>query len=459
MTEPLNTSKDNNLRDSIPLNAENLKSVDDISLENSQDLKVNSQKGEIFQAPANQPGMFRNRVTKGISTLVGITGGSVVKEKDDSERYLLKAGYMSQFDDTVSEEMKALEEYFDELFPWTGEEIEIISKGNSLEGWMCRSTHTPTDGVEKHTVLILSGSHQSTEFYTSSMVAALTDQGHDVLVFNYEGFGDSEGKASDKNLVADAEAALLYLMENEDKYPIACLGYSLGSLLATDLACKYDIPIILDHPMANPSQAAKDQTPGRSLPFLGKLVQTIAGGILGNGIALDNLSRIQEIISHNLMIVGGKGDTQLKEDTHYGPLMEVAKTMSEYNPKELNYLPLEVEGKHEHRNLAETLWKITATWAQCDSALYALQNGLELPGETLLYDKMIAYMEKRDFEFENRKLSEDSFVALKNMDENQLKRFSFELARYLTLNEEESVWMSRDEGVAALNMFFSTNDL
>lgn len=68
-------------------------------------------------------------------------------------------------------------------------------------------------------------------------------RGFNVLGYDYQGYGLSEGKPSERNAYEDEEAAFEYLV-NEKKIPperIIAVGQSLGGAMAIDLASKHKL--------------------------------------------------------------------------------------------------------------------------------------------------------------------------------------------------------------------------
>jgi len=72
----------------------------------------------------------------------------------------------------------------------------------------------------------------------------LAGRGIAALLFDYRGYGDSDGTPSEQGLYEDAAAAYRYLTEERDVEPrrIVCFGRSLGAAVALKTA--------LDHPVA-----------------------------------------------------------------------------------------------------------------------------------------------------------------------------------------------------------------
>lgn len=72
-------------------------------------------------------------------------------------------------------------------------------------------------------------------------VERLHPMGVNVLLIDYRGFGESDGKPSEEGTYLDAEAGWVYLTETLGQWPeqIVILGRSLGGAVAIDLAEKH----------------------------------------------------------------------------------------------------------------------------------------------------------------------------------------------------------------------------
>lgn len=73
------------------------------------------------------------------------------------------------------------------------------------------------------------------------------EMGFNVLVFDYRGYGNSEGKPDEDGTYEDARAAWLYLTETKGILPgnIAIFGRSLGAAVACELATEVDAGALL----------------------------------------------------------------------------------------------------------------------------------------------------------------------------------------------------------------------
>lgn len=101
--------------------------------------------------------------------------------------------------------------------------------GHLLNGWMIYSKKTPADVTLLHF-------HGNAGFLLSQYRALtpLLDQGFQIFIFDYSGFGFSEGKASRKNVLQDGMAALDYVKSRADVKDtrLVIYGQSLGGHLA-----------------------------------------------------------------------------------------------------------------------------------------------------------------------------------------------------------------------------------
>jgi alpha-beta hydrolase superfamily lysophospholipase len=109
------------------------------------------------------------------------------------------------------------------------------SIGNQLNGWII----SPKEEYNGTTVLFLHGNAGNivTQF---TGVLPLVRQGFAVFIFDYSGFGFSDGKATRNNVLLDATAAFEYLLKQQNvSYDnLIIYGQSLGGHLATKIAAQ-----------------------------------------------------------------------------------------------------------------------------------------------------------------------------------------------------------------------------
>lgn len=105
--------------------------------------------------------------------------------------------------------------------------------GLRLHGWYFKSPVRPA----KATILFFHGNAQnlSTHFFS---LYWLLEHGYDYFIFDYRGFGNSEGKPSPEGTLKDGKAALKWVNENKDpSSKTVIFAQSLGSAVALRVAC------------------------------------------------------------------------------------------------------------------------------------------------------------------------------------------------------------------------------
>jgi fermentation-respiration switch protein FrsA (DUF1100 family) len=233
----------------------------------------------------------------------------------------------------VGESKEVNEEYRRQLLELGGEEIEFMTEDEvKLEGMHFRNPHA---GDNAKTILICSGSHKSYEHYAVPQVDALLKMGHHVLVFNYRGFGRSEGTASEEGFYLDAETAYQYLQSREGGGVIA-LGYSMGGAAATDLAAHHsDVNLFLDRSFSSMKDVASDKG-----TFMAKWIFQIGGA------SFDLKDKINQVQGRILIARGLRDETMLPYHLEYLKIQ-----LENHNQATF----LEVNSSHCHRS-HDTLW-------------------------------------------------------------------------------------------------------
>lgn len=107
------------------------------------------------------------------------------------------------------------------------------SNGNKLNGWVLK----PKNEIPTITLLHF---HGNAGFLISQYQAMtpLIKYGFQIFVFDYSGFGFSEGKATRKNVLIDANSALSYVKSRSDikDTKLVIYGHSLGGHLSAVVA-------------------------------------------------------------------------------------------------------------------------------------------------------------------------------------------------------------------------------
>ncbi len=146
------------------------------------------------------------------------------------------------------------------------EDVRIrVPDGPLLHGWMI-----PCAGA-RATLLFFHGNAGNIGDRVENL-KLLHELGLRVLIFDYRGYGLSEGTPSEQGLYQDARAAFDYLRSRNDVDPdrIALFGRSLGGAVAVDLATR--VPcwrLILESTFTSLSDMARQVLP---LPLIHRLV-------------------------------------------------------------------------------------------------------------------------------------------------------------------------------------------
>jgi len=87
----------------------------------------------------------------------------------------------------------------------------------------------------KATILLLHGNEGNISNW-SYFALPFINAGYHVILFDYQGYGKSTGKANHKNVVSDTELYLNYAFQNKGSEPLILWGFSIGGNLAVHIA-------------------------------------------------------------------------------------------------------------------------------------------------------------------------------------------------------------------------------
>ena len=113
--------------------------------------------------------------------------------------------------------------------------------GVTLNGWFVPAPPRNTDGAPGYsgiTLLWFHGNGGNIGHRVDDLALFHHLLGVNVFIFDYRGYGKSEGKPSEKGVYRDSRAALAYLLSRPDvdEERIVYLGRSLGTAVAVELA-------------------------------------------------------------------------------------------------------------------------------------------------------------------------------------------------------------------------------
>jgi fermentation-respiration switch protein FrsA (DUF1100 family) len=119
-------------------------------------------------------------------------------------------------------------------------DAELVSftahDGVQLHGWFVPATPSPA----RATMLVFNG-NAGNRAYRAELARAFRRHGLAVLLFDYRGFGGSEGSPDERGLALDARAARRYVLSRPDvdAARVVYFGESLGSAVAVELAAEH----------------------------------------------------------------------------------------------------------------------------------------------------------------------------------------------------------------------------
>jgi fermentation-respiration switch protein FrsA (DUF1100 family) len=166
------------------------------------------------------------------------------------------------------------------------------SDGVRLNGWL-------VPGRSDTTLLWLHGNAGNIANRVDNIAEVHRALGVNVFIFDYRGYGRSEGSPSEKGTYLDAAAALEYLRSREDVDPerLVLFGRSLGCAVAAELASQVRVQgVILESPFTSIQAMAKRAYP--FLPGIGSFVRT----------RYDTLSKVTSIRAPVMVLHGDRDD-------------------------------------------------------------------------------------------------------------------------------------------------------
>jgi fermentation-respiration switch protein FrsA (DUF1100 family) len=213
--------------------------------------------------------------------------------------YLVFVGFDSKFyypDRTVYDQPEA--------FGLVSEDVRFPTRdGLTLHGWFF-----PAQGEARGTVVHFHGNAANVSAHLG-LVAWLPGEGYNLLMFDYRGYGESEGKVTRAGTIADGQAALDYALSRSDvrRRPLFFYGQSLGGAVAIVVAA--DRPevtaVVAESTFSGYRRIAVEHL--RRLVAFKWLAQGIVGLCISSGYdPIDALPRLAP--RPLLVIVGGRDE-------------------------------------------------------------------------------------------------------------------------------------------------------
>lgn len=146
------------------------------------------------------------------------------------------------------------------LLPAGAEEVWFsAADGTRLHGWFFRSESEP----ETATIIYFHGNGGNIS-NIDWVGQQLAKRGFDVLLFDYRGYGKSEGEVgSESGLYADGDAALAFVVSKGARPErVVLYGQSLGTTIVADVASRQDVgAVILESGLSSASSVARTALP------------------------------------------------------------------------------------------------------------------------------------------------------------------------------------------------------
>lgn len=199
--------------------------------------------------------------------------------------------------------------------------VSFESEGNTLYGFYIWRSDSLDTGL---TVLYCHGNKKNIEEYWNR-VELFYQMGLRCLIFDYRGFGMSEGEPTASGLYADGRAALQFVQDSldVDSARFVLYGFSLGNVISIDLAASALTPyrLISEAPFANAEALLQNSA----------LLDIPGGFVIDDN--LNNAERIREIRTR-LLLIHGVADDFIPWDSNGRIVYENAP-----QPKELELVP------------------------------------------------------------------------------------------------------------------------
>ena len=165
--------------------------------------------------------------------------------------------------------------------------------GTKLHGW-----HVP--GESRTTLLWLHGNAGNISHRVDNIAMLRRNTGFGVLIIDYRGYGQSEGKPSEKGLYMDAEAAFDHLTSDlglDPEEDIVLFGRSLGVGVAVEMATRHPVrSVVLESGFTSVREMSKSSGMGVLSILLLPLIDA----------RYESLSKIGSALSPVMVIHGGR---------------------------------------------------------------------------------------------------------------------------------------------------------
>ena len=215
----------------------------------------------------------------GLSILVAV--GIVVRYTNVVDRYFIFFP-----DRTVSQDPGDVGLEFDDVF-------FSAPDGVKLHGWF-------VPGRGEATLVWFHGNAGNISHRIENVAEIHTLLGVNIFIFDYRGYGNSDGEVSEKGTYLDAEGAMAYIRTrgDVDQQRLVLFGRSLGGAVAAEVATKNDVhAVVLESAFSSVQAMARRHYP--FLPGIGAIVRT----------KYDTLSKLKDVHAPVMVLHGDRDET------------------------------------------------------------------------------------------------------------------------------------------------------
>lgn len=197
-----------------------------------------------------------------------------------------------------NEKLETYEPLSTSVIPESAREfVTLESEGKKIYGYFLKASRVDTNIFSDITIVYCHGNYQHLKYYWDR-AEYLYKTGCNVFIFDYKGFGMSEGESTEESLYADGSAALQYVLNRPDVIDsnVVLYGFSLGNVVSFNLAAKEFTPrvFIAEAPFASGDALVKSGT-----------VIDIPGSYVLNG-EYNNAEKAKDIKAPFLLLYGTK---------------------------------------------------------------------------------------------------------------------------------------------------------
>lgn len=173
--------------------------------------------------------------------------------------------------------------------------------GHNLSGWFIRSENATK------TILICPGNAGNVSIYFP-YAGVFIQHGFNVLIFNYQGFGESDGIPTIMSLTGDIDSAYEFLVHEKQVNPddLGVFGISLGAPLSLYLAARQPVAALAVEDMFIPNDMVAEfverTKPG---PIVQAALKVVSDGLLPS---VDPIRNVQKVECPILFMHGAQDD-------------------------------------------------------------------------------------------------------------------------------------------------------